>query len=292
MCGRFVASRPIEDLLEEFGVDDVRVEPELLPEPRFNISPQADVVAVREVERPADDGGELVRQRRLGIYRWGLVPSWAKDPSVGARSFNARAETLAEKPMFRTALAKRRCIVPADAFYEWQRLEPRSGAGGRAAGRSVPKQPWCFKRADGGVLGFAGLYEVWKARTARTELGPPGLVGAAAESSAWDGDWLLTCTIVTTTANELMSPIHDRMPVVLEPESYEAWLAPGALDQAELGRLSRPAPEEFLVAYEVGPEVGNSRAEGPELIEPLAAGAEAEGDSGAEATSGEEGRLF
>lgn len=252
MCGRFVASRPIEDLVEEFGVDDVRVPEELLPGPRFNISPQAEVLAVRD---RADDAGEV--HRRLGLYRWGLVPSWAKDPGIGAKSFNARAETLAERPMFRSALAKRRCIVPADAFYEWQRLGASAPAG-RRAGR---KQPWCFRRADGGPIAFAGLYEVWREREAAA--------GAHGDGGSQPGDWLLTCTIITTDANGLMAPIHDRMPVVLLGEDYDAWLSPEPLGPPELAQLLRPVDDDYLVAYEVGTEVGNSRAEGPGLVEPL-----------------------
>lgn len=236
MCGRFVASRPVEDIVEQFGVDDVRLEPELLPGPRFNVCPQDEVLALREVV-PADGDGS---SRRLGAYRWGLVPSWAKDPSSGARSFNARAESVGTKPMFRTALAKRRCIVPADAFYEWQRL---------GSGRGARKQPWCFRSADGSMLAFAGLWEVWRA-------GP-------------EEPWIPTCTIITTEANDLMAPIHDRMPVVLSGEDYETWLHPGQLDEADVHRLLAPPPEDFLVGYEVGSEVGNSTAEGPQLAEPL-----------------------
>lgn len=239
MCGRFVASRPIEEIVEQFGVDAVAVPPELLPSARFNVSPQDEVLAVREVERH-DEGGT---ERRLGSYRWGLVPSWAKDAKVGARAFNARAESLGEKPMFRKALQRRRVIVPADAFYEWQKLKSPGG------GRTVRRQPWCFRAADGSMLGFAGLYEVWR---------------PDAES-----EWLPTCTIITTEANDLMAPIHDRMPVVLKPEDYSSWLSPGELSPDELNHLLAPPPDDLLVGYEVGSEVGNSRAEGPRLAEPL-----------------------
>ncbi|MGO9557820.1 MAG: SOS response-associated peptidase [Acidimicrobiales bacterium] len=275
MCGRFVASRPIEDIVEQFGVDEVRVPIELLPGPRFNVCPQDEVLAVREVvPRPSDPaapgGGEKAREsealsdraspeRRLSTYRWGLVPSWAKSPNVGARAFNARAETLADKPMFRTALARRRCIVPADAFYEWQR--PAVGGGSvsspsrtlsgssTSGGQGGRRQPWCFKAGDGCMLGFAGLYELWR--------------------ETRESEWLRTCTIITTDANSLMAPIHDRMPVILQPDDYEAWLAPGALDPAELHELLAPVDDDFLIAYRVGSAVGNSRSEGPQLVEPL-----------------------
>ena len=254
MCGRFVASKPVAEIVEQFGVEDVRVPLELLPGPRFNVSPQDDVMAVRDsARRSADEENEV--QRRLSLYRWGIVPSWAKDPGVGARSFNARAESLADKAMFKNALARRRCIIPADAFYEWQKLP---SAGKRRS------QPWCFRQADGEMIAFAGLYELWHDDS-----------GAFAESLARSGTvafadgWLRTCTLITTEANELMAPIHDRMPVVLRRQDYEAWLSPGPLEAGELGALLRPAPEDFLVAYRVGPEVGNSRAEGPQLAEPL-----------------------
>lgn len=248
MCGRFVASRPIEELVEEFAVDEVRVPAAELPGPRFNISPEAEVLAVREVALAAEEGGPPPVSRRLGTYRWGLVPSWAKDPSIGRRAFNARAETLAEKPMFRAALARRRCIVPADAFYEWQKVPS-------AAGR-VRKQPWCFRRADGHPIGFAGLYELWTPK-GDTEAEP-----------------LRTCTVITTAANGLMAPVHDRMPAIVLPDRYGEWLEPGPLDAAEVADLLAPAPEDFLTAYEVSAEVSSSRADGPQLAEPLGLRAE------------------
>ncbi|MHB8244562.1 MAG: SOS response-associated peptidase [Acidimicrobiales bacterium] len=257
MCGRFVASRSIEEIVEELSVDEVRIPAELLPGPRFNISPQQDVLAVRTMvgeqattgpgasPAPRADSGRPVErtQRRLGAYRWGLIPSWAKDPQVGAHAFNARAETLADKPMFRTALARRRCIIPADAFYEWQRL--RAGPSARGSKR----QPWCFKSADGSLLGLAGLYEVWRQ-------------GDGAEC-------VPSCTIITTMANELMAPVHERMPVILQPADYAAWLAPGPLEPEEITGLLAPVPDDYLVGYRVGLEVGNSRAEGPQLVERL-----------------------
>ena len=247
MCGRFVASRPVEDLVDQFDVDEVRIPPELLPGPRFNVSPQDEVLAVREIARPAEEAGAApLLERRLGTYRWGLVPSWAKSPSVGARAFNARAETLLDKPMFRTALQKRRCIVPADAFYEWERLGHAPDPS--PARRGVKRQPWCFRAADGQLLGFAGLYELWREDR--------------------DAEWLPTCTIITTDANGLMAPVHERMPVVLRPEDYEAWLSPGVLDPGELAVLLAPPADSFLVGYRVGSEVGNSRSEGPQLVEP------------------------
>ncbi|MHB1987639.1 MAG: SOS response-associated peptidase [Acidimicrobiales bacterium] len=251
MCGRFVASRPVEEIVEQFGIDDVRV-PAELGAPRFNIAPQDDVLAIRDVKSdPKDRAGSCpVAARRLSTFRWGLVPSWAEGPSVGARAFNARAETLAERPMFRKALADRRCIIPADAFYEWQQL------GSVTKGRGARRQPWCVEAAGGELLGLAGLYEFW-----REDFKGDG---------APQGGWLRTCTIITTQANELMAPIHDRMPVILRPADYSSWLAPGPLADVELRVLLSPVPGDFLSAHRVGTEVGNSRAEGAQLIEPVA----------------------
>jgi putative SOS response-associated peptidase YedK len=261
VCGRFVASRPVEEIVEQFGVDDASIPSELWPGPRFNVAPQDEVLAVRAAPGQERHGGAGPARpgRRLGRYRWGLVPSWAKDPGVGARAVNARAESLAQRPMFKAALARRRCIVPADAFYEWQRLPVGEGglaaspAAARPARRRGRTQPWCFRAADGSLLGFAGLYEVWRASP--------------------EAEWLATCTIITTEANEMMAPVHDRMPVILRPEDYERWLEPGELDEGELRTLLAPAPDGLLVGYRVGPEVGSSRSEGPQLAEPVEDGA-------------------
>lgn len=262
MCGRFVSSSPVEDVVAAFEVDVVEIPPELYPEPRFNVSPQSEVLAVRAAvprvpprTRTGETGETGLRPtgravRRLGTYRWGLVPSWAKDPRIGLKAFNARADGLEQKAMFKTALAKRRCIIPADAFYEWQRLPDAPGGARSGRGR---RQPWCYRARDGGILAFAGLYEVWRDRTSE------------------GGEWLLTCSIITTAANELMAPVHDRMPVILSPDQYETWLAPGSLDPIDIAALLAPPPNETLAAYEVGPEVGNSSAEGPQLTSPLSA---------------------
>lgn len=244
MCGRFVASRPIADVVEQFGVDEIRIGAEEAPGPRYNVAPQDRIVAVRDVARPEQQQGAAPVERRLGLYRWGLIPSWAREPKAGTRSFNARAETLLERPMFRGALAKRRCVVPADAFYEWQ---APAGAGSKGRPR---RQPWCFRAANGALLAFAGLYELWKG---------PGE----------DGEWVPSCTIITTEANALLRTVHDRMPALLSPEQYDAWLRPGALGGEDLHRLLRPAPDGLLVGYRVGFEVSSSRSEGPRLAEPL-----------------------
>jgi len=261
MCGRFVASRPVWDIADLLEADDVEVPEELL-QPRFNISPQAGVLAVanRRVKRPEGEelaaGGEPAAptfRRRLTVYHWGLVPSWAKDPSVGFRSFNARAESLAERPAFRSALAKRRCLVPADAFYEWEKVP---------AAKGTSRLPWLFKPADGGMLVFAGLWEAWRA--------PGAAPTDHDEAAGWHGDWLLSCSIVTTASNDLVARIHDRMPVVLQPDDWATWLDPEPLDPGELTALLAPPAEGYLTAFRVGTGVNNSRLDDQRLIEPLA----------------------
>ncbi len=262
MCGRFVASRPLDEVVEQFGVEEVGVPPELIPAPRFNISPQDDVLAVREAASHSPPPEGSPPRRRLSLYRWGLVPSWAKDPSIARRAFNARAESLADRAMFRAALSKRRCLIPADAFYEWQRLP--------SANRRRRSQPWCFRQADGEMIAFAGLYERWHDDSGKLA---ERLVRAG--RPAFSDGWLRSCTLVTTEANALMAPIHDRMPAVLARDDYEAWLAPGPLEAGHLAELLSPPPDDFLVAYKVAGEVGVSRAEGPQLAEPLSEGEEA-----------------
>lgn len=240
MCGRFVESRPVEDLVETFAIDEVDLPPELA-EARWNIAPQATILAV-STRQPH---GGLPARRRLTAYRWGLVPSWAKDPSFGARAFNARADAIEERPAFRAAVAKRRCLIPADAFYEWKK-EPS-----RSTSKRPSRQPWCFRPADGGVMAFAGLWEAWRPRVDE------------------EAEWLLTCTIVTTEANTDVAPIHSRMPAVLEPEAWDEWLSPEPLAPAELRELLRPARTGYLEGFPVSPDVNDARAEGARLIEPF-----------------------
>lgn len=271
MCGRFVASRPVWDIADLLEVDDVEVPEELL-QPRFNISPQAGVLAVanRRVKRPEGElegGGETADplfRRRLTVYHWGLVPSWAKDPSVGFKSFNARAESLADRPAFRSALAKRRCLVPADAFYEWEKVPGRAQAPSAKGGARLP---WLFRPADGGPLVFAGLWEAWRAQPG------DGSIGTSAphdETEGWHGDWLLSCSIITTTSNDQVARIHDRMPVVVPPEDWSTWLEAEPLDAGELAHMLAPPPEGYLTSYRVTTDVNNSRLDDQRMIEPLA----------------------
>jgi len=242
MCGRFVATRPVEDIANLLDVDDIEVAPELA-RPRWNVAPQATILAVTAT--PGVEG-----HRRLATFRWGLVPSWAKDPGIGARAFNARAETVAEKPMFRAAVSRRRCIVPVDAFYEW--TPPPEGS------PSKHKQPWCFQAADGGLLTLAGLWEEWR------PLSPGGDTRDDRREPP-----LRTCTIITTEANGLVGRFHNRMPVVIGQEDFAEWLAPEPLDPGELEAMTRPARDEILEVYPVSTRVNNALAEGPELAEPI-----------------------
>ncbi|MGD0982372.1 MAG: SOS response-associated peptidase [Acidimicrobiales bacterium] len=239
MCGRFVASRPVEEIARLLDVGKIEVPPELLV-PRWNIAPQAIVLAVTVMqEDPA--------LRRLSAFRWGLVPWWAKDPSIGARAFNAKAETVKEKPMFRNAIERQRCIVPADAFYEWA----PAGKGDQVR----RKQPWCFRpRAGSGLFLIGGLWEQWRRRDAEPDTR------------------LLTCTILTTDANELVGRVHDRMPVLIAEEDLEEWLSPEPLPAGELRRLILPAPSEELETFRVSTRLNDAREEGPELEEPIDAG--------------------
>jgi putative SOS response-associated peptidase YedK len=265
MCGRFVASAPVSELAEAFDVAEVLAElPDgSLPDggaeeagpPRWNIAPQAPVWAV--TAKVPEEGDPW---RRLRLYHWGLVPHWSKGPGSGSRAFNARSETLADNSMFATPLARRRCIVPADAFYEWT----RSPGGG---GRSVRKEPWCFEAADGSMLAFAGLWEYWRDRQA-------GAVGSE------DAPMLRSCTIITTASTGVVASIHDRCPVVLPPEAWEEWLAPAPLASGILAELLAPADAGLLVGYPVARLVNDARQEGPELVAPLPEGGAPAADDG------------
>lgn len=204
MCGRYTLSARPDALAAAFGVDptgfDLR--------PRPNITPGQDVAVIANHE-----------VRRLEFFRWGLVPSWAKDESIGRRLINARSETAAEKPSFRAALRRRRCLIVADGFYEWRR-----------EGRT--RQPFHFHRADGGPFAFAGLWEGWRRP---------------------DGSALYSCTILTTSPNELVATVHDRMPVILAPEAFPTWLEPVPLRPEAVTPLLCPIPSDALVADPRGP---------------------------------------
>jgi putative SOS response-associated peptidase YedK len=231
MCGRFVSSTPVSKLVEQFLVEDVAVDEH---DPSWNVAPTSEVLAVAARR----EGG-----RRLGTFKWGLVPSWAQDPSIGTRMINLRAETVSEKPSFKRTLAKHRCIIPVDGFYEW-----------KAMGKGRKKQPFFIRSRDGTVLALAGLWEAWKE------------TGTTGDS---DDEWLRTCTIITTTPNKLLEPIHDRMPVVLPPETWDAWLDRDNEDIDSLAKLLEPAPADLLEFYPVGTDVNSVRNDGDQLVMPL-----------------------
>jgi putative SOS response-associated peptidase YedK len=261
MCGRYASARKRIELLEEFSVQRDQVTQPLTPD--YNVAPTKPVYAVlsragrsddgdkagAKARTAAADGDERTAARELRVVRWGLVPAWAKDISIGSRMINARAETVAEKPAYRRACAKRRCLLPADGYYEWMVL-----GGHEAADRPAKKakQPYFIHRADGGPLAFAGLYELWRDR------------------SVPDGDpdaWLWTATIITTSAPDELGKIHDRMPMVIPSGSWADWLDPGNTDVSDLQALLAPAVSTGLASYPVSTAVNSVRNNGPELID-------------------------
>lgn len=245
MCGRYAAFREAQDLADAFDVapESVADDARLLP-PSWNVAPTD---AVRVVVEREQEASEPVRSLRLA--RWGLVPGWAKDPSIGSRMINARVESLVEKSAFRKAVAARRCLVPADGYYEWQK--PPEGSPPR-----TPKQPYWIHADDGRPLAFAGLYEFWRDRT------------LADDDPA---RWLVTMTIVTggaPTDDPALAAIHDRRPVVLARERWRDWLDPTLQDPAQaVSLLTDPAPA--LVATPVSTAVNKVGTDGPELITPV-----------------------
>ena len=219
MCGRYASARDARDLATAFGIEQP---PEEVIPPSWNVAPTDPVYAV--LERSSG--------RRLRVLRWGLVPSWAKDAKGAARLINARRETVTTKPAFRAAYARRRCLLPADGYYEWQVEGSR-------------KQPWFLSSRDGEPLAMAGLYEVW----------------SQGEDRLW------TCTVITTDAADELGHIHDRTPLLVPREEWDRWLDPEVEDPGE--HLLMPAVGGALDAWPVGTAVGNVRNDGPELVEPL-----------------------
>ncbi len=246
MCGRYASSRKPEDLIEEFEVTEVRVAVPL--EPDYNIAPTKEVYAV--MERPPSQDRSAPAERQLRVLRWGLVPSWAKDPSIGNRMINARMETVAEKPSYRRAFASRRCLLPADGYFEWYPTSELTSAG------KPVKQPFFIHPSDGGVLAMAGLYEIWKDPTREED--DPLLF-------RW------TCTVLTTQAEDSLGHIHDRMPLMVTRERWSDWLDPGASGKDELLSLLVPAAPGRLEAFPVSTQVNNVRNNGPDLVLPLPA---------------------
>ncbi len=215
-------------------------EGEALPA-NYNVAPTQDVLAV-----VADASSD----RTLQPFHWGLVPSWAKDMKIGSRMINARSETLGEKPAFKGLFKKHRLLIPMDGFYEWQ---PGVSGGPLTKAGKPAKQPMFIHRADGQLLAVAGLWATWRDRAA----GP-------------DAPWLHSCTIITTSANSTMAPVHDRMPVLLSVDDWQQWLDPTNGDTAALQQLLVPAPDDVLVMHPVSTAVNNARNSGERLIEPVA----------------------
>ena len=244
MCGRYATSASPQDLMEEFEVDDLF---EGLPGPDYNVAPTVAVPAI--FERRAKDTGEV--RRRLAPLTWGLVPSWAKDPSIGSRMINARIETVAEKPAFRRAFSMRRCILPADGFYEWYAADPQAAGRGRSKQR---KQPFFIHRSDGGLLVMAGIYEIW-----RDPHKPPDDEEA----------WLRTCSVITTQATDAAGHIHDRMPMVITRDAIDAWLDPEITDPERALELLEVTDASALEAYAVSTDVNSVENNNPSLVEPL-----------------------
>jgi putative SOS response-associated peptidase YedK len=205
MCGRFVLLTDLTTITESFHIQNIACE----YKPGDNISPGQQIYAVLRKDN----------QNNLVNLRWGLIPAWAKDSSIGNKMFNARVETIAEKPSFKNAFQKRRCLIPADGFYEWQKL-------------GKMKKPFCFSLKSGEPFGFAGLYETW--------LSP-------------EKDLIHTCTIITTEANELIQPIHDRMPVIVKKELEGLWIDPDNHNQKELLGVLQPYPSEEMMMSPVEP---------------------------------------
>jgi len=218
MCGRYASSRKPDDLVTFFEVQDP---PEEELAPSWNVAPTDPVYAVVQRET-----------RQLRVLRWGLVPSWAKDPKVASRYINARMETVAEKPAFRAAYAKRRCLLPADGYYEWKQ-------------EGTAKQPYFLHAQDGSPLAMAGLYEHWKAP---------------------DGSWLSTCTVITTDAPDELGEIHDRTPLLVPREQWSLWLDPSV---EAPDTVLVPGTPGVLDAWPVSRDVGNVRNNGAYLVEPL-----------------------
>jgi putative SOS response-associated peptidase YedK len=220
MCGRFTLRRPLKAITEAFGLGQA---PDWAP--RYNLAPTQNVLVLRQQEGQAGREGVLMR--------WGLIPSWADDKGIGASLINARAETVSSKPAFRAAFQRRRCLVPADGFYEWK---PEDGK----------RQPYFFTRSDDGLFAFAGLWEVWQK----------------------DGQRLETVSILTTAANEVVRPVHDRMPVILPQGAEALWLGPQSGDAAGLAELLRPFPADEMRSRPVSTAVNSAKNEGPACIEP------------------------
>ncbi|MGF1673785.1 MAG: SOS response-associated peptidase [Rivularia sp. (in: cyanobacteria)] len=222
MCGRFTLTTEAESLREIFQILD---HSNFQWEANYNIAPTQMVMTVLHNSES--------KQRELRSQHWGLIPTWAKDTKIAAKLINARAETLAEKPSFRSAFKRRRCLIVADGFYEWKRLETK-------------KQPYYFQLQEQQPFAFAGLWEQWHP----------------------DEENITSCTIITTDANELLQPIHNRMPVILQPQNYEQWLDPQLQDTEILQQILQPYPAEQMSSHAVSTKVNNPQHQSPDCIAP------------------------
>lgn len=227
MCGRFTLTASPDRLAETFT--NVTSPPEI--NPRYNIAPTQAVAVVANND-----------PNRVDFFQWGLIPFWAKDPGIGQRMINARAETLAEKSSFKNAYKRRRCLILADGFYEWRQTE--------AKGQRPAKTPYYIRLKSGQPFAFAGLWESWQSP---------------------QEDTILSCTIITTTPNDLLADLHNRMPVILPAEAYEQWLDPAEQPPQRLDSLLRPYPADLMLAYPVSTLVNNPSNDSPECILPAAA---------------------
>ena len=228
MCGRYRLITPEGEIQEHFNLDS---EPDWSP--RYNIAPTQPVLAIRQDAKHP--------RREASLVRWGLIPFWAKDRSIGYKTINAKSETAAEKPAFREAIKKRRCLVAADGFYEWKKLGPKE------------KQPFNIGMKDDSLFAFAGLWDRWR---------------DPADSSA-DAPYLETLTILTTAANPLLAEVHDRMPVIVRPEDYELWLDPGMTDPARLADVLKPFDSRLMRMYPVSKRVNKVENDDAELIKEI-----------------------
>ena len=223
MCGRYRLSRRKQIIEEYFDTSPW----EDTWSPRYNIAPTQPVPVIRQ------HPNQPVRQ--ISLMKWGLVPHWAKDPSIGTGTINAKSETAASKPAFRDPLKLRRCLIPADGFYEWKRA-------------ATNKQPYCFEVGEGELFAFAGLWDGWKDS---------------------NGQWLKTCSILTTTPNALTSAVHDRMPVILDRESYDLWLAPGMRNVAAICELLKPYDARMMRSYPVSARLNHVANDDEECSRPM-----------------------
>lgn len=255
MCGRYASTRNPEDLVLEFEVEENDLEPGQ-GEAKYNVAPTDTVpVVVERLLKPSseedeeDEEGE-VSVRRLRALTWGLVPSWSKERTGGARMINARAESLLEKPAYRKAAVSRRCLVPADGWYEWQVLPELSERG------KPRKQPHFMRFEDGGGLAFAGIYEFWRDKALHPD-----------DPAAW----LVTFAVITTAAEPALAHIHDRMPLVLPRQEWDHWLDPAVRDADDVRAMIASPEEGRFSAVPISDRVNSVRNDGPELLEPVSA---------------------